>query len=573
MTKPGNSMLNTLMKQFMTQLCLSLGLLFVLVSSAQAVINIQASVDRNPVSINESFQIIFTANDSPDDDPDFSVLNKDFEVLNQSHSSKSSWINGQSSKIIEWTLTVMARHTGSLIIPPVRFGDDVSQAATVLVTQADQQRAIEADKDIFLEVEVTPQTPYVQSQILYTLRLYRRVQISQASLTEPNLDDAVVEKLGEDANYTTQVNSVNYAVTERKYAIFPQKSGVVTIAPMQLTAEVVINTRPSFNGFFNRQATRTKRVMSKAVTLEVKPIPDSFTGSHWLSADELYLKQEWSGDINNMKVGEPLTRTLTLLAKSTTVGQLPELHSEPKDSQLKTYPDQPVLTEDKSENGLLALREEKIAFIPSKAGSYQLPAIEIPWFNNKTQKMELARIEPTTISAVAAGAPTQAMTKQAMPIKEQQTATSETKTVVRDNPIWMWLSAFLATGWLLTIIFFLRQNKSKAKFETGKSQKPKAVDFNKLLKQACADNNAQQAKAFMIDWGQKQLNESSLGAIAMLCDQDLRTELLYLNQCLYSPQATAWDGGQRLYQAFLANKLVSNQHEEVDDSLEPLFKV
>lgn len=572
MTKLGNSMLNPLMKQLKAQLCLSFGLLFMLISSAQAVVNIQASVDRNPVSINESFQIIFTANDSPDDDPDFLVLNKDFEVLNQSQSSKSSWINGQSSKIIQWTLTVMARHTGSLIIPPVRFGDDVSQAATVLVTQADQQRAIEADKDIFLEVEVTPQTPYVQSQILYTLRLYRRVQISQASLSEPALDDAVVEKLGEDANYTTQVNSINYAVTERKYAIFPQKSGVVTIAPMQLTAEVVTNSRPSFNGFFNRQATRTKRVMSKAVTLEVKPIPDSFTGSHWLSADELYLKQEWSGDINHMKVGEPLTRTLTVLAKATTVGQLPELHSEPADSQLKTYPDQPVLKEDKSENGLLAFREEKIAFIPSKAGSYQLPAIEIPWFNNKTQKMELARIEPITIRALA-GAPTQAVIKPAMPIREQQTATTEAKTVVRDNPIWIWLSAFLAIGWLLTILFFLRQNKSKAKSETVKSQKPKAIDFNKQLKQACTENNAQQAKAIMIDWGQKQLNESSLGAIAMLCDQDLKTELLYLNQCLYSPQATTWDGGQRLYQAFLANKLVSNQHEQIDDSLEPLFKV
>jgi len=44
--------------------------------------------------------------------------------------------------------------------------------------------------------------------------------------------------------------------------------------------------------------------------------------------------------------------------------------------QLKAYPDQPVLKEQKKVDGMLAFREEKIALIPSKAGSYTLPAIE-----------------------------------------------------------------------------------------------------------------------------------------------------------------------------------------------------
>ena len=80
---------------------------------------------------------------------------------------------------------------------------------------------------MFLDVKATPEQPYVQSQVLYTLRLYRRVDIAQAELSEPELTDAVVEKLGEDSNYNTVVNGVSYLVTERKYAIFPQKSGVM----------------------------------------------------------------------------------------------------------------------------------------------------------------------------------------------------------------------------------------------------------------------------------------------------------------------------------------------------------
>jgi len=44
---------------------------------------------------------------------------------------------------------------------------------------------------------------------------------------------------------------------------FRQKSGKLTIKPLVLTAEVLTSSRPSFNGFFNSQMTKTKRVESK----------------------------------------------------------------------------------------------------------------------------------------------------------------------------------------------------------------------------------------------------------------------------------------------------------------------
>ena len=353
--------------------------LLLLISAPQSTFaaEINVSVDRDPVGLDESFQIVFTATESPDDDPDFSPLEQDFTILGQSSSSSSSWINGKSSKTIQWTLNVMAKQAGSLVIPSVKFGNDFSQPSTILVTEGTPNKAVNTDEDLFIEVEATPENPYIQSQVFYTLRLYTKVDISQARLNEPELADAVIERLGEDSSYNTQVNGVNYSVTERKYVIFPQKSGQLTIKPLVLTAEVVTNNRPSFNSFFNSQMTKTKRVQSKAITLDVKPAPASFTGKHWLSAEQLVLKQEWSGDIQQMKVGEPLTRTLTLLAKGTTVGQLPELNTTVTSDQLKAYPDQPVLQEQKKVEGLLAFREEKIALIPSKAGNYTLPAIEI----------------------------------------------------------------------------------------------------------------------------------------------------------------------------------------------------
>lgn len=538
-----------------------------------AAAQISVSFDRSQVSLDESFQIIFTANDTPDSDPDFSPLEQNFEILGQSQSSNSSWINGQSSKTIQWTLNVMAKHAGSLAVPPVKFGDDVSDPATILVTHTTANKDINTDEDLFLEVEANPSSPYVQSQVLYTVRLYRRVDIAQAALNEPELGDAVIEKLGDDSNYNTQINGVNYLVTERKYAIFPQKSGSVTIKPLALTAEVMVNSRPSFNSFFNSRMTKTKKVLSKSVTLDVKPAPATFTGKYWLSAEQLVLKEEWSGDNQQMRVGEPLTRTLTLLAKGTTVGQLPELNGGKINDQLKTYPDQPVLQEQKKPEGLIAFREEKIAIIPSKAGFYKLPAIEIPWFNTQSQKMEIAKIPETNITALEVEGNQKA---PATPTVEQQPQKAEQPMPITTQPqqqnTWFWVALFLGTGWLATLAYFLTKRPAKKPVEEKSEPELRLADSVKKLKKACADNNAVAAKDALLAWGRQKYGTASLGAIAELSDARLRDEILHLNQVLYGKAVDQWQG-KKLFQAFVENKAREKIAVKEDDKLEPLYRL
>ncbi len=534
--------------------------------------DIKVSVDRNPVSIDESFQIIFTATESPDDDPDFSPLEQDFSILNQSNSSSSSWINGKSSKTVQWTLNVMAKQAGGLVIPSVNFGKDVSRPLTLLITGDAAKKVVNNDEDLFIEVEASPEKPYIQSQVFYTLRLYTKVDISQARLTEPELADAVIERLGEDSNYTTQVNGVNYTVTERKYAFFPQKSGKLTIKPLALNAEILTGNRPGFNGFFNSPISKTKRVESKAITLDVKPVPASFTGKHWLSAEQLVLKQVWSGDVQEMKVGEPLTRTLTLLAKGTTVGQLPELNTTDTNDQLKAYPDQPVLQEQKKADGLLAFREEKIALIPSKAGSYTLPAIEIPWFNTQSQKMEVAKIPETTLTTVAAA--NQPVTIEP-PVTSAIPQNIQISPVIKTEPEtnrWLWVSVALATGWLITVILFLiKRRVTKPVIEDNEAEKS-LKGCVKQLKNACINNDAVAAKDALLEWGRQKFNASNLGAIAGFCDARFRDEILHLNHTLYGKETGHWQG-KKLFQTFTENKALEKITTPVDKSLEPLYRL
>jgi hypothetical protein len=538
--------------------------------------NIHVDIDRNPVNIDESFQITFSADATPDGEPDFSLLEEDFDVLSQSTSNNVSLINGKMTRSIRWTLVVMAKRAGNLEVPPVSFGKDRSEPAPLLVNEHSSNDDLNNEEDIFIEVEATPENPYIQAQVLYTVRIYTRVDIARATIDEPEQADAIIEKLGDDKNFQTQVKGVDYMVTERRYAIFPQKSGRITIGPLVMTAEVIADSpRSSFNGFFRSNVTRTKRVSSKTVSLTVKAAPASFTGKQWLAAEQLELKEEWSGDLQNINIGEPVTRTLTVQAKGSTAGQLPELHKASLEESVKSYPDQPVLEEQKNAEGLVARRQEKIALIPSKAGSFKLPAIEIPWFNTRTQQIEVAKIPETTIEVAASGAPAPAENAKLLPASpesKQQSWVIDSPSTAQRN-IWIWISAGLAAGWLATLVFFLRRRSPRREPDGEEHHAAKmANEFRRELKKACAENDPAAAKNALLEWGRQKFNVNSLGSVAAFSDARLRDEILALNKALYSQEAGQWQG-KKLYQAFTENKAREHWAKTQDDALEPLFRL
>ncbi len=542
---------------------------------------IHVTTDRNTVNMNESFQIIFSADEDLDGEPDFSPLSKDFEILNQSHSSQASWVNGSFTKMVKWVVDVMPKKTGILEIPAIRFGRDQSRVTKILVNEVEETDTdLHSGEDLFLLVEVSASSPYVQQQVIYTMRLYRKVSLAQASLTEPTLDDAVIERLGEDKDFNTLFQGENYSVTERKYAIFPQKSGVMTIKPLSLTASVVVDTQRRFGGFFSRPVTRTKRVVSDAIELNVKPIPKSFTGKHWLPVEQLDLKEQWSRDNLKVKVGEPLTRTLTLLAKGATVGQLPKLFSNQKPiksslgNELKIYPDQPVLKDRPEENSMLAFREEKVALIPSHAGTYQLPAIEIPWWNVKKNQMEVAKIPAKSIVAIAAAGVTETKQPKAPEFKKtgkEIQPQPKNLTQLRVDKFWIGISGLLGLGWLLTIFYFYKKLK-KQDFKQQEDSTKRPDDGVKALKKACKENDKIAAKDALIRWGKQHFGVSSLGQIAAFCHDDLRNAIGVLNQQLYGKKNTQWDGEQ-LWKAFNQQMADSKNDKQQNNKLEPLFRL
>ncbi|VAX05959.1 hypothetical protein MNBD_GAMMA26-644 [hydrothermal vent metagenome] len=550
-------------KKIIILLVLAIALLLQATHAISATITTKAS--RNPVTIDETFELIFQATGSPDGDPDFRPLEKNFEILGNSRSESIQMINGDYSRTTSWTISVMAKTTGNLTIPAIAFGSDRSQAATIQVQKTAETTPGSADQDIFLEITVEPQTAYVQQQLVYHVRIYRAVNISDASLTAPHFNDpdVIVEQLGEEQSFETQRNGKRYLVSQIDYAVFPQTSGTLTLDPVIFQARTSQHSRNQRQfGFGSSPFSMTgpmRRYRSEAINVEVKPMPES-GGTPWLPTTNLQLSAVWPKSQPEFRVGEPVTRTLMVFADGLTSAQLPEINAKIP-AGFKQYPDQPAMEDRNTSSGITGIRQEKVAIVPTKAGSHTLPPIEITWWDIKTNRKQTARIpetqiqvlpaegaaaEPVITAPITIANPAKTVKEQAVPDENEAPAY-----IQQEHSMYRWLSLFLSLGWLSTAIawWWLRKryNTQPEIIETEPSHTLKSRQQCLAdLKHACQTNHPQAARTAILDWGATQWVNSppqGLTDIASRLDGQAAQQIQLLEQTLYAKDSSTWEGG------------------------------
>ena len=552
--------------------------------------NITVSTSRNPVALDDSFHLIYEADSSVDGDPDFSPVYQNFDVLSSSQSTNMRSVNGNWSLKKTWDLAVIAKDIGTYTIPPIRFGNDLSPAIQIKVSNSTSPNSLApkgqgqatVPASIFLESSVDTKTAWVQSQLIYTIRLLRTVSIANASLSEPVTSDpdAIIEKISED-NYQTTRNGIQYEVFERRYAIFPQKSGALKIDPLTFEGRVnATQPRTIFDQF--RMSGQLKRLRSKAVAVQVKANPASINLQDWLPASNFQLIEEWSEDIQNLKAGEPVTRTITIAAEGLTGVQLPDLKFDDIDG-LKQYPDNSVIENRPGSEGITGLKQIKVALIPASAGTYVLPEIKLPWWNTKTNKQELAMI-PQAVLTITGQASQTTMPAPIPSVSETPVSQVPTNTltptplspIVASEPYWRWLALFFAFAWLATLIIFSR--KSGAVSRQSKKDKQAASMSVKAaiaaVEKNAKKNDANQTIESLIRWARLSYHDDTITNLTQItehCSTQLAQQIRRLNESIYSAEKHAWQGKDLLL-AFNIEKTLKDQKTKTQSStLKPLY--
>jgi hypothetical protein len=500
-------------------------------------VRLQASVDRATVRNNESFTYTIRAEGSVRSEPEDSALAQQFDVLQRSSSSRVQIVNGQTSQVTEWQYQLMPKADGEFTLPPLRVGDRQTNAVTLRVLAPEPSGA--APADIFIELEAQPHTVYVQSQVLFTLRLFIGVSTGRATLTAPEISggEAILERLGEDTQYQTERGGRAFIVRERRYAVFPQQSGSLTIGPATFEAMVIPD-----RGF-----SRVQRFRSSTLDLAVQPAvppPASLTGAVWLPAQRVTLTEEWSDESADLAVGIPRTRRIVIEGEGLLETQLPDVPIMQQPG-IRQYPDQPDLTRELTAQGLKSRRSVSLAVIAQAPGEFTLAGVRLPWWNVTAERWEVAELPPRTLRIEPSGETPPA---DVLPLPVE-VAAAPAATPARSW--WPIVTGVFALAWAVTALLWWRARSSgaarpqRAEPASPSERRPAARKVLRDLNSACAVNDPGGARRLLLRWGEAHFPADpprSLGALAALLPQGLAREVLALEAHIYGAAPGVWDG-------------------------------
>lgn len=540
---------------------------------------VNARLDRTRISEGETVQLKLEAQGRVSDQPDTTPLEQDFDVLGMSTGSQVKIINGRTDARTTWTLTLIPKRGGTLTIPALRIGDSHSAALTLEVAAAPAP-APGSGADILVETELAPREPYVQAQVLYTVRLLHAVPISGGQLSEPEAANTLVQRLGEDREYAATRNGRRYQVIERRYALFPQTSGTLELAAPVFDGKVPDASRRRanpFKRFFDKDLfsgfdafedlvtpTRRVRVRGEPLALDVRPRPAAAQGAHWLPADLLLLNGAWQPDAGEVQVGDPVTLVLDIEAQGLTGAQLPRPVPESVDG-FNVYPDQAQYQTTAGESGVIGRLQQKIAFIPERAGELALPVIEVRWWDTRADRERVATLPGRVLQvAPATGQATQdtpvradsraardAAPGEAVPAVAMPQPAPATAQAARPSWPWPWISAALAVGWLLTLLFWWVRSRGVRQSAAGTAstavQPAAASAARREFHAACKAGDAVSARRMLLAWAAAHWPNDPPGGLEAVAqrlhDPEAGAALAELNRALYR-EGGQWNGAR-----------------------------
>ena len=474
--------------------------LFLLFQSLVAyadVSSVEATIDKNPVMLDEAIRLTVVANGGADRDAfDSSALLKDFVVGRTSVSSQTSIVNFDTKKTTTWTTTLFPRKEGTFTMPS--FTIEGKQTTPIRVKVIPVQQSDNATRDYYVTTSIDIDEAYLNQQLFYTVKLHLATNIERGSLQSPEMENAEIKQLGDDKQYTEIINGKRYQIIERQFAIVPQSSGEFTIHGPIFSAEVMAPNNNQRFGFFNR--TQQINRVGPDITVNIKPIPPGINYP-WLPSEMVRIDEEWPQG-QNFTVGEPITRVITLTALGVVEEQLPDI-PEFYPPGFKLYPDQSNTTTVERDNALIAQRKTSLAVIPTKAGDFVLPEITVPWFNTLTEKTEYATIPPRTVTVQpAATSNTSSQPESTVPSNEvlendadtQVTAPLQPTETDNTSSIYSWLFGVLwivtLAGWFATYLVLrkrsrvtsIEQASHSSVYSVNNDSKSEQQAYKKLLK-------------------------------------------------------------------------------------------
>ncbi|WP_078043178.1 BatD family protein [Cellvibrio sp. PSBB023] len=549
-----------------------------------------ASVDRDTLGLEETFTLVLRYDEQINASPDYELLQKDFDILNTQSGTQMSIINGNMEASTEWKIALAPKRIGTLLIPSFTIDGAISDAIPITV-EGKSRTPKSSDSQVTVEIETSKDSAYVQEQIIVTLRLYTTVGLSGIDLQPLKVKDALVIQLDEK-QYQTKINGRPGAVVETRYALFPQQSGELLIPAVLYQVSLDSGQRDLWDRFYGNSQSNLLRLRTEEQRLTINPAPAT-SNQNWLPANKVDLIEHWSASIDSLKVGEPITRTITIKADGLTAGQISPLQLPTVDG-LTFYSDQAQTDDQKTTQGIIGSRIETIAIVPTKAGRFTLPETAVSWWDTNKQTLQTATLPAVTLN-VGSGAmsPDNMAPSTSASAEEEEQSTSvplntdlnsiapQETTVSARTPVWLYVSNLLTL--LATVFFAWRYWQAKRDLTQGHNKKhQQQVAENESeaaawsqLKRAMADKNLPQLRKAIVSWSQIYWGDATLTglqAIAQRAESPALAEAFQqLDTAIFSNASNTMDS-ENLLQLLANLRRRKFKTTASGEPLQPLYK-
>ena len=407
-------------------------------------LDVEARLDREVIRSGESVQLTLRMRGGDgSESPDLRPLERDFRVLDIARSLRTQVHGGHYESSVDWMVSLLPLRAGSIEVPSIEAAGARSHPQVLEVIAVGDLPAAAAGSGanaaappppVFLESEVDASSPYVQAEVSLRVRLFADARVRGGSLSDPLAEGALVERVGEDREYRERRDGRDYTVVERRYAIFPQRSGALEVTPAVFEGRIR-EERPNrrgrrnafgafhgaslfddafpggslFDDFFGGGlfdemmggGGRMVRVEGQRLSLDVRPRPEAAEAAWWIPARDVQLVERWADELPTFRVGEPVERLVAIRARGISVSQLPELELPGVDG-FKQY-SEPVADETvQVEDEVVAIRARNSTLIPTRAGTLSLPALELEWWDTQSESPRTARLPARSVEVLPA---------------------------------------------------------------------------------------------------------------------------------------------------------------------------
>lgn len=488
-----------------------LALLLLLSCSLPAWAEVHASLDRYSMTAADMLTLTLEATDQLDQRPDLTPLQTDFRILSSRKVVISSHSSASRAVRTRWELQLRPRSTGKLRIPPLRLGDQLSQAMEIEVTGS--LNPARSRSSLFMDSLLSQDQIYSHAQLLYTARVFHTEALPEsARFQPPQLPEALVIPLTETRSYETDRGGESWQITEQTFALFPSSEGLHTLRGARLVLEDDSDVTPS------------EIALAPAESFEIEVLPQAHQNQrgYWLPAERLTFEEQTPLP-DSLQPGESFVREISLTALGLPADALPPLFVAELDSAFARTEDV-SLTETATPQGLVSTRTERILIEPLGEGGLVLPAIDIHWWNTLSDRGQILTLPGRQLEIDMVSLP---------PVEDSSTpATQSTANLDVSSHVLVaglgLLSMISSLGWLYSW-HQLRQLRNRDKAASQEVQAAQAEQLQRSHQQAerntfqalaiaCQQNDANSAQQRLIDWGQQFWFEQQVHSLTSLCE-------------------------------------------------------